>query len=49
MDLEKLLRFPQHIFSTTLRPDILLVSESTKNIINMELMVPWEDCVGEAH
>ena len=34
---------------TTLRPDILLVSESTKNIIIMELTVPWEDCFEEAH
>ena len=49
MDLEKQLRFPQHIVSTTLRPDILLVSEITKNIAIMELTVPWEDHLGEAH
>lgn len=49
VDLEKQLKFPQHIVSTTLRPDILLVSESSKNIIIMELTVPWEDRLGEAH
>lgn len=32
-----------------MRPDITLVSESTKNIIIMELTVPWEDRLGEAH
>lgn len=49
VDLEKQLRFPQHIVRSALRPDILLVSESTKNIIIMELTVPWEDRLGEAH
>ena len=34
---------------TTLRPDILLVSESTKNIIIMELTVPWEDRLEDAN
>lgn len=29
VDPEKQLRLPQHIVSTTLRPDILLVSEAT--------------------
>ena len=48
VDLETQLRFPQHIARTTLRPNILLVSESTKNII-MELSVPWEDRLEEAH
>ena len=48
VDLETQLRFPQHIVRTTLRPNILLVSESTKNII-MELSVPWEDRLEEAH
>ncbi|RXN33906.1 reverse transcriptase [Labeo rohita] len=48
VDLEKL-KYPQHIVRTTLRPDIILVSESTKNIIIMELTVPWEERLGEAH
>lgn len=41
--------FPQCIFSTTLRPDILLVSELTKNIIMMEVTVQRMDRLGEAH
>ncbi len=48
-DLVKQLKFPQHIVRATLRPDILLVSEETKNIILMELTVPWEDHLDEAH
>lgn len=35
--------------STTLRPDIIVVSKTTKNILIMELKVPREDCLGEAH
>uniref|UniRef100_A0A3B1JAJ2 Reverse transcriptase domain-containing protein n=1 Tax=Astyanax mexicanus TaxID=7994 RepID=A0A3B1JAJ2_ASTMX len=49
VDLEKQLKFPQHIVATTLRPDILLVSEETKNILLIELTVPWEDRLDEAH
>ena len=49
VDLETQLRVPQLISRTTLRPNILLVSESTKNIIIMELTVPWEDRLEEAH
>lgn len=33
VDLVKQLKFPQHIATTTPRPDILLVSEATKNIV----------------
>ncbi|RXN04565.1 reverse transcriptase [Labeo rohita] len=49
VDLEKQLKFPLHIVRTTMRPDIILVSESTNNIIIMELTVPWGDRLGEAH
>lgn len=49
VDLKKQLRFSQHIVSTTLRPDKLQVSESTKNIIIMEVTLPWQDCLGEDH
>lgn len=49
VDLEKQLRFPQHIVSTSLRPDILLVLEIIKNIILMELTVRWEDQMRDAH
>lgn len=33
----------QHIVKTTLGPDIVLVSESTRNVVMMELTVPRED------
>ncbi|XP_055006488.1 uncharacterized protein LOC129407905 [Boleophthalmus pectinirostris] len=33
---------------STLRPDVLLVSESTKNIVIMELTEPWEERLEEA-
>lgn len=38
-----------HIAMTTLRPDILLVSEASKNIVMLELTVLWEDRLEEAH
>ncbi len=43
VDLVKQLKFPPYNITTTLRPDILLVSEVTKNIVMLELTVPWED------
>ena len=48
MDLEHQLKFPSHIAVTTLRPDIVLVSESTKQAVLLELTVPWEDRLEEA-
>ncbi|XP_063056078.1 uncharacterized protein LOC134450153 [Engraulis encrasicolus] len=48
VDLEKQLRFPSNIAVTTLRPDIVLVSESTKQVVLLELTVPWEDRLEEA-
>ncbi|XP_071400827.1 uncharacterized protein [Centroberyx affinis] len=39
--------FPQPPTST-LRPDIVLLSESTKQAVLLELTVPWEDCLEEA-
>lgn len=33
VDLEKQLKFPNHIVTTTLRPDIVLLSESTKQVV----------------
>lgn len=49
VDLKKQLRFSQHIVSTNLGSDILQVSESTKNIIMMEVTLPWQGRLGEAH
>ncbi|XP_060938981.1 uncharacterized protein LOC133018922 [Limanda limanda] len=48
VDLEHQLKFPSHIAVTTLRPDIVLVSESTKQAVLLELTVPWEDRLEEA-
>lgn len=48
VDLEKQLKFPSHIVVTTLRPNIIRVSESTKQVVPLELTVPWEDCLEEA-
>ncbi len=43
VDLEQQLKFPNHIVTTTLRPDVVLLSESTKQVVLLELTVPWED------
>ena len=48
MDLKWQLKFPNHIVATTLRPDIVLVSESTTQAVLLELTVPWEDRLEEA-
>lgn len=39
VDLERQLKFPSHIATTTLRPDIVLVSELTKQLVLLELTV----------
>lgn len=39
IDLEKQLRFPQHIASTSLRPDMIITSEASKHLIMLELTV----------
>ena len=48
VDLEKQLKFPQHIVTTTLRPDVVLLSDSSKQVVLLELTVPWEDRLEEA-
>jgi hypothetical protein len=48
-DLGKQLRFPEHIVETTLRPDIVLFSDSTKQVVLLELTVPWEERMEEAN
>lgn len=40
VDLGSKLKFPQHVAKTTFRPDIILVSGATKNIVMLELTVP---------
>ena len=48
-DLEKQLRFPQHIVETTLRTDIVLFSDSLKQVVLLELTFPWEERMDEAN
>ena len=40
---KKRLIFPQEIYATSLRPDIVIWSGETKQIVIAELTVPWED------
>ena len=48
-DLGKQLRFPEHIAETTLRPDKVLFSDSLKQIVLLQLTVPWEERRDEAN
>lgn len=48
VDLGKQLCFPEHIASTRLHPDMVLFSNSTKQVIMVELTVPWEEHMEEA-
>lgn len=43
------LKFPNHIVRTTLRSDIGIFNNSTKDIILFELTLAWEDNVEEAN
>ena len=43
------LKFPEHITSTTLRPDMALTSESSKQVVLVELTIPWEDWIEVAY
>ncbi len=43
VDLEQQLKFPNRIVTTTFRPNVVLLSESTKQVVLLELTVPWED------
>ncbi len=46
-DLGRQLKFLQHVTNTTLRPNIILVSEATINVFMLELTVPWEEQMEE--
>ncbi|XP_038147774.1 uncharacterized protein LOC119787807 [Cyprinodon tularosa] len=48
VDLGRQLRFPDYIAATTLRPDMVLSSNSTRQVVLLELTVPWEDRIEEA-
>ncbi|XP_061896833.1 uncharacterized protein LOC133645919 [Entelurus aequoreus] len=49
VDLGRQLKFPANIASTSLRPDMVLTSESTKQVVLLELTVPWEERIDEAN
>ncbi|KAI2645803.1 Regulatory protein RecX [Labeo rohita] len=49
VDLGKQLRFPQHIVTTSLRPDMIITSEVSKQLIMLELTMPWEERIEEAN
>lgn len=49
VDLKKKLVFPQEVAVTSLRPDMVLLSRSTKTILVAELTVPWEDRLAISH
>ena len=48
-DLQTQLVFPPEITVTRLRPDIVMWSRSTRNLIIIELTVPWEERIEEAN
>ena len=45
VDLETQLKFPRHIAVTSLRPDLILHSDNTKQCIIWELSVSWEQYI----
>ncbi len=49
VDLKKKLIFPEEVAITTLRPDMILQSRSSKNILIAKLTVPWEDRLAISH
>ena len=49
VDLGSQLKFPDHIASTNLRPDMVMFSNQKKKIVLWELTVSWEDNFEAAH
>ncbi|KAJ7995782.1 hypothetical protein DPEC_G00248160 [Dallia pectoralis] len=49
VDLGRQLKFPEKIAVTSLRPDIVLWSQTTRQVALIELTVPWEERIEEAH
>ena len=48
-DVGEKLDFPRDICTTNLRPDIVIWSKHTKQVLLVELTVPWESRMEEAH
>ncbi|KAI8513308.1 hypothetical protein Bbelb_099470 [Branchiostoma belcheri] len=49
VDLDRKLNFPEEVVATNLRPDMVLWSKQAKKVTMIELTVPWEERVEEAH
>lgn len=49
VDLGRQLKFPEHIAKTRLSPDVVLTSDSSKQVVILELTVPLEDRIEEAN
>lgn len=47
VDPGKQLKFPKHITRTTLGPDLVLTSDCSKQVVVLELAVPWEHQIEE--
>ncbi len=48
-DLKRKLIFPVKDVGTSLRPDMVLWSQQSRKVIILELTVPWEERLSEAH
>jgi len=49
VDLDRRIEFPTEVAITRQRPDIAIWSSSTKQVLLVELTVPWEERVEEAY
>lgn len=49
VELGSQLKFLSHIVETRLRPDLVIRSDSTKQVIVWELTMPWEERIEETH
>ena len=48
-DIRGRMQFPTAIASTSLRPDIVIWSQNTRQVVMLELTVPWEERIEEAN
>ncbi|KAK0141753.1 hypothetical protein N1851_020577 [Merluccius polli] len=49
LDVWKQLKLTENVAATTSRPDMVLLSEASKQVILLELAIPWEDRIEEAN
>lgn len=43
VDIRRQLNFPDTIAETTLWPDMVLLSQTAREVVPLEMTVPWED------